>query len=49
MDVPNREQVEARLARLISREMQVELNKLLEGFDLWGNRAHQVLTPRYVA
>ncbi len=26
-----------------------ELNKLLEGFDLWGNRAHQVLTPRYVA
>jgi len=30
MDVPNREQVEARLARLISREMQAELNKLLE-------------------
>ena len=26
-----------------------ELNWLLDGFDLWRNRPHQVLTPRYVA
>jgi len=26
-----------------------ELNCLLDGFDLWRNRPHQVLTPRYVA
>ncbi|WP_190300922.1 hypothetical protein [Pseudomonas veronii] len=25
------------------------LNWLLDGFDLWHNRAHQILTPRYVA
>ena len=26
-----------------------ELNWLLDGIDLWRNRPHQVLTPRYVA
>ncbi|CAM3385679.1 IS66 Orf2 like protein [Pseudomonas gessardii] len=26
-----------------------ELNWLLDGFDLWRNRPHQVLTPRFVA
>ena len=26
-----------------------ELNWMLDGFDLWRNRPHQVLTPRYVA
>jgi len=26
-----------------------ELNRLLDGFDLWGNRPHKVLRPRYVA
>ena len=26
-----------------------ELNWLLDGFDLWRNRPHQVLTPPYVA
>ncbi|MNJ24866.1 IS66 Orf2 like protein [compost metagenome] len=26
-----------------------ELNWLLDGFDLWRNRPHQVQTPRYVA
>ncbi|MBV4483814.1 transposase [Pseudomonas sp. SWRI124] len=26
-----------------------ELNWLLDGFDLWRNRPHQVLTPRLVA
>ncbi|WP_435304141.1 hypothetical protein [Pseudomonas fluorescens] len=26
-----------------------ELNWLLDGFDLWRYRRHQVLTPRYVA
>ncbi|QZP29690.1 IS66 family insertion sequence element accessory protein TnpB [Pseudomonas mosselii] len=26
-----------------------ELNWLLDGFNLWRNRPHQVLTPRYVA
>ncbi|SFQ36833.1 hypothetical protein SAMN05216190_1942, partial [Pseudomonas borbori] len=25
-----------------------ELNWLLDGFDLWRNRPHQVLTPRFV-
>jgi hypothetical protein len=25
------------------------LNWLLDGIDLWRNRPHQVLTPRYVA
>jgi len=30
MDVPNREQVEARLARLVSREMQSQLGNLLD-------------------
>ncbi|MFH6588721.1 IS66 family insertion sequence element accessory protein TnpB [Pseudomonas kulmbachensis] len=27
----------------------LELNWLLDGFDLWRNRTHQVLTLRYVA
>ncbi|ELF6209542.1 IS66 family insertion sequence element accessory protein TnpB, partial [Pseudomonas putida] len=26
-----------------------ELNWLLDGLDLWRNRPHQVLTPRFVA
>ncbi|MEE5062055.1 hypothetical protein V2J93_25020, partial [Pseudomonas alliivorans] len=26
-----------------------ELNWMLDGFDLWRNRPHQVLTPRFVA
>ncbi|AQX57559.1 hypothetical protein CVE28_20790 [Pseudomonas syringae pv. actinidiae] len=26
-----------------------ELNWLLDGFDLWRNRPHKVLTPRFVA
>ncbi|MBX8576848.1 IS66 family insertion sequence element accessory protein TnpB [Pseudomonas cichorii] len=26
-----------------------ELNRLLDGFDLWRNCPHKVLTPRYVA
>ncbi|WP_410903946.1 IS66 family insertion sequence element accessory protein TnpB [Pseudomonas rhizosphaerae] len=26
-----------------------ELNWLLDGFDLWRNRPHQVFTPRFVA
>ncbi|WP_346015227.1 IS66 family insertion sequence element accessory protein TnpB [Pseudomonas sp. MWU16-30317] len=26
-----------------------ELNWLLDGFDLWRNRPHKVLTPRLVA
>lgn len=26
-----------------------KLNWLLDGFDLWRNRPHQVLTPRYVS
>ncbi|WP_232428491.1 IS66 family insertion sequence element accessory protein TnpB [Pseudomonas syringae] len=26
-----------------------ELNWLLDGFDLWRNRPHQVLNPRFVA
>ena len=26
-----------------------ELNWLLDGIDLWRNRPHQVLTPRFVA
>ncbi|WP_457468125.1 IS66 family insertion sequence element accessory protein TnpB [Pseudomonas sp. TE21394] len=26
-----------------------ELNWLLDGFDLWRNRPHQVLTPRFMA
>lgn len=26
-----------------------EFNWLLDGFDLWGNRPHQVSTPRFVA
>ncbi|MEX5532418.1 hypothetical protein [Pseudomonas syringae] len=26
-----------------------ELNWMLDGFDLWRNRLHQVLTPRLVA
>ena len=26
-----------------------EFNWMLDGFDLWRNRPHQVLTPRFVA
>ena len=26
-----------------------ELNWMLDGFDLWRNRPHKVLRPRYVA
>jgi transposase len=26
-----------------------ELNWMLDGFDLWRNRPHQILTPRFVA
>ncbi|MOA24012.1 IS66 Orf2 like protein [compost metagenome] len=26
-----------------------ELNRLLDGFDLWRNRPHKILTPLYVA
>jgi transposase len=26
-----------------------KLNWMLDGFDLWRNRPHQVLTPRFVA
>jgi hypothetical protein len=27
---------------------RLQLNWLLDGFDLWRNRPHQVLTPRFV-